>query len=215
MMNKILETVYGTTMGCQNIDILDSKAWNAMVKSIENNGTFIPGIERVLFNIGNKKYMVRDENGKTVKDENGKIKTESRKVLTTVIFFKDGTKCSVTNSEHDGVQFEKDKNTGIEVATRSSKEMGIVYALTKRLFGVPDLNGTILGNGFGRKLNDIVDAAYDSQVEDAKRKAAKAAAKAKYEATKGTAKPKQKRESLAKTIDRLTDILAALEAKNN
>ena len=65
----------------------------------------------------------------------------------------------------------------------------------------------------GRKLNDIVDAAYDIQEETAKRKAAKAAAKAKYEASKGTAKPKRQRESLAKTVDRLTDILDALQDK--
>ena len=212
-MNKILTTIPGNFCGCQNIDILDPSAWCYMVKSIEKNGTFVPGIKRVLFNIGNKKYMVRDADGKTVKDENGKVKTETRKVLTTVIFFDDGTKCTVTNSEHDGVQFEKNKD-GIEVASRCSKECGVVYCILKRCLADIDANGNALGNGFGRKLNDIVDAAYDSQVETAKRKAAKAEAKAKYEATKGTAKPKRQRESLAKTIDRLTDILEVLEAKN-
>lgn len=212
-MNKILTTIPGNFCGCQNIDILDPSAWCYMVKSIEKNGTFVPGIKRVLFNIGNKKYMVRDADGKTVKDENGKVKTETRKVLTTVIFFDDGTKCTVTNSEHDGVQFEKNKD-GIEVASRCSKECGVVYCILKRCLADIDANCNALGNGFGRKLNDIVDAAYDSQVEEAKRKAAKAEAKAKYEATKGTAKPKRQRESLAKTIDRLTDILEALEAKN-
>lgn len=212
-MNKILTTIPGNFCGCQNIDILDPSAWGSMVKSIEKNGTFVPGIKRVLFNTGNKKYMVRDVDGKTVKDENGKVKTETRKVLTTVIFFDDGTKCTVTNSEHDGVQFEKNKD-GIEVASRCSKECGVVYCILKRCCADIDANGNALGNGFGRKLNDIVDAAYDSQVENAKRKAAKAEAKAKYEATKGTAKPKRQRESLAKTIDRLTDILEALEAKN-
>ena len=212
-MNKILTTIPGNFCGCQNIDILDPSAWCYMVKSIEKNGTFVPGIKRVLFNIGNKKYIVRDADGKTVKDENGKVKTETRKVLTTVIFFDDGTKCTVTNSEHDGVQFEKNKD-GIDVASRCSKECGVVYCILKRCLADIDANGNALGNGFGRKLNDIVDAAYDSQVENAKRKAAKAEAKAKYEATKGTAKPKRQRESLAKTIDRLTDILEALEAKN-
>ena len=212
-MNKILTTIPGNFCGCQNIDILDPSAWCYMVKSIEKNGTFVPGIKRVLFNIGNKKYIVRDADGKTVKDENGKVKTETRKVLTTVIFFDDGTKCTVTNSEHDGVQFEKNKD-GIEVASRCSKECGVVYCILKRCLADIDYNGNALGNGFGRKLNDIVDAAYDSQVENAKRKAAKAEAKAKYEATKGTAKPKRQRESLAKTIDRLTDILETLEAKN-
>ena len=211
-MNKILTTIPGNFCGCQNIDILDPSAWCYMVKSIEKNGTFVPGIKRVLFNIGNKKYMVRDADGKTVKDENGKVKTETRKVLTTVIFFDDGTKCTVTNSEHDGVQFEKNKD-GIEVASRCSKECGVVYCILKRCLADIDANGNALGNGFGRKLNDIVDAAYDSQVENAKRKAAKAEAKAKYEATKGTAKPKRQRESLAKTIDRLTDILDALQDK--
>ena len=211
-MNKILTTIPGNFCGCQNIDILDPSAWCYMVKSIEKNGTFVPGIKRVLFNIGNKKYIVRDADGKTVKDENGKVKTETRKVLTTVIFFDDGTKCTVTNSEHDGVQFEKNKD-GIDVASRCSKECGVVYCILKRCLADIDANGNALGNGFGRKLNDIVDAAYDSQVEAAKRKAAKAAAKAKYEATKGTAKPKRQRESLAKTIDRLTDILDALQDK--
>ena len=204
-MNKILTTIPGNFSGCQNIDIIDPSAWCAMVRSIEKNGTFVPGIKRVLFNIGNKKYMVRDADGKT-------IKTETRKVLTTVIFFMDGTKCTVTNSEHDGVQFEKNKD-GIEVASRCSKECGVVYCILKRCLADIDDNGNVLGNGFGRKLNDIVDAAYDSQVENAKRKAAKAAAKAKYEATKGTAKPKRQRESLAKTIDRLTDILGSLQDK--
>ena len=211
-MNKILTTIPGNFCGCQNIDILDPSAWCAMVRSIEKNGTFVPGIKRVLFNIGNKKYMVRDADGKTIKDENGKVKTETRKVLTTVIFFMDGTKCTVTNSEHDGVQFEKNED-GIEVASRCSKECGVVYCILKRCLADIDANGNVLGNGFGRKLNDIVDAAYDSQVENAKRKAAKAAAKAKYEATKGTAKPKRQRESLAKTIDRLTDILDSLQDK--
>ena len=211
-MNKILTTIPGNFCGCQNIDILDPSAWGDMVKSIEKNGTFVPGIKRVLFNTGNKKYIVRDADGKTVKDENGKVKTETRKVLTTVIFFMDGTKCTVTNSEHDGVQFEKNKD-GIEVASRCSKECGVVYCILKRCLADIDYNGNALGNGFGRKLNDIVDAAYDSQVETAKRKAAKAEAKAKYEATKGTAKPKRQRESLAKTIDRLTDILDSLQDK--
>ena len=208
-MNKILTTIPGNFCGCQNIDILDPSAWCYMVRSIEKNGTFVPGIKRVLFNIGNKKYMVRDADGKTVKDENGKVKTETRKVLTTVIFFDDGTKCTVTNSEHDGVQFEKTKD-GIDVASRCSKECGVVYCILKRCLADIDANGNALGNGFGRRLNDIVDAAYDSKVEEAKRKAAKA----KYEATKGTAKPKRQRESLAKTIDRMTDILEALEAKS-
>ena len=211
-MNKILTTIPGNFSGCQNIDILDPSAWCYMVKSIEKNGTFVPGIKRVLFNTGNKKYMVRDADGKTVKDENGKVKTEIRKVLTTVIFFDDGTKCTVTNSEHDGVQFEKNED-GIEVASRCSKECGIVYCILKRCCADIDATGTALGTGFGRRLNDIVDAAYDSKVEEAKRKAAKAAAKAKYEAIKGTAKPKRQRESLAKTIDRLTDILEALQDK--
>lgn len=211
-MIKILERTYGKTFGCNNIDILDSESWNNLVESLEKSNAFIPDIKRTLFNVGTKKYTVRDENGKTVKDENGKPKTEVRKVLTTVIFFTDGTKCTVTNSEHDGVKFEKNKN-GIEVASACSKEVGVVYALVKKLAGRPDKNGNILGNGFGRKLHDLVEAAYDTNVEEAKRKAAKAAAKAKYEETKNTAKPKKPRESLAKSVDRLTNVLESLETK--
>ena len=208
-MNKILEKTYGTTMGCQNIDILEPVMWNSVVESLDSHNSYIPAISRVIYNVGTK---------------------DNRKTLTTVIFFIDGTKCTVTNSERDGVKFEDafsettkvDENgkayiektpLGFQIATHESKEIGLVYCLLKKVFGVPDCHGNILGNGFGRKLNDIVDAAYDSQVENAKRKAAKAAAKAKYEATKGTAKPKRQRESLAKTIDRLTDILETLQDK--
>lgn len=211
-MRKILERTYGQTFGCNNIDIIDPCSWNKLVDAIEKRNAFIPDISRTLFNIGTKKYNVRDENGKTVKDENGKPKTEVRKVLTTVIFFADGTKCTVTNSEHDGVKFEKNDD-GIEVASACSKEVGVVYALVKKLTGCPDENGNILGDGFGRKLHDIVDTAYDINVEEAKRKAAKTAAKAKYEATKNTGKPKRQRESLAKSVDRLAGILGVLDSK--
>ena len=208
-MNKILTTIPGNFSGCQNIDILEPVMWNSVVESLDSHNSYIPAISRVIYNVGTK---------------------NNRKTLTTVIFFVDGTKCTVTNSERDGVKFEDafsettkvDENgkayiektpLGFQIATHESKEIGLVYCLLKKVFGVPDCHGNVLGNGFGRKLNDIVDAAYDSQVENAKRKTAKAAAKAKYEATKGTAKPKRQRESLAKTIDRLTDILDSLQDK--
>ena len=208
-MNKILEKTHGTTLGYQNIDILEPVLWNSVVESLDSHNSYIPAISRVIYNVGTK---------------------NNYKTLTTVIFFVDGTKCTVTNSERDGVKFEdafsetiKVDETGktyiektplsFQIATHESKEIGLVYCLLKKVFGVPDCHGNVLGNGFGRKLNDIIDAAYDIQEETAKRKAAKAAAKAKYEASKGTAKPKRQRESLAKTVDRLTDILDALQDK--
>lgn len=219
-MTEVIRKVPGTTYGAQNVDIMSAYVWNQLVDEMTKNNTVMPDIKRIIYNVGTKKYPIHDEKGKAVKDENGKVKTETRKVLTTVVFFADNTKVSVTNSEHDGVQFEdavkeevKIDDTGkkytvktprgFQIATHASKEAGLVYAICKRRFGIPDENGTIQGDGFGRKLNDFVNNAYDSQLEAHIAKEAKAAAKAEYEARKNTAKPKAKRYSLGEAAEKL------------
>ena len=178
----------------------------------------MPGIGRVLFNVGKKAYPKLDADGKRIKDENGKLlMSEPVDVLTTVVFFADGTKVTVTNSENDGVKFlEKAAVPGdpespkVLVASESSKEMGLVYAICKRLYGKLDRKtGVVSGNGFGRKLHKEVEMAYDTVLEDAKNKHQKKLAKAKYEQSKGTAKPK--RPSFADTVKDLNCVVNGLK----
>ena len=182
----------------------------------EKNCT-MPDIARVIYNIGTKAYPKLDEDGKRIK-ENGKlVMTEPVKVLTTIVFFIDGTKVTVTNSEKDGVQFLEDKAIATDpesptvlVADETSKEMGLVYAIVKRLVGKVDWeSGKVEGNGFGRKLRDIGANAYDTNKEDAKNKHLQKVAKAKYEASKGTAKPKHP--SFAETVIDFKDAVNGLK----
>lgn len=209
-MDKILDvTEFGDISR-----VADEKVWGAFIKSMCRNNTFCPAVKRVIFNLGTK---------------------NDRKVLGTTVFFSDGTKTSVINSENDGLTFvdatkevvkvdETGKSytvkepLGFTVASDASKEMGLVYAIVKRMFGTQEINkktgkptDVIIGNGFGRKLRDLVEAGYDTQLEDYKNKEAKKAAKAEYEARKNTAK--KRRPSLAETVDKLADIVEKLAAK--
>jgi len=224
-MIKILNSVGQTTFGDKIISPNTStKNWNKFVDDMERNNTYIPEPVRVIYNIGTKAYPIL-ENGKRVKDENGKVKYGTPvKVLTTVVFFDDNTKVSVTNSENDGVKFIQTnaipgdpESPIVEVADEASKETGFVYASLKRACGIPDGNGNIVGNGFGRKLRDIVNNAYDTGLQEAANKYKNKLAKDKYEAAKGTAKPK--RPSFADTVvdlraatDNLKEMIQLLKA---
>lgn len=182
----------------------------------EKNCT-MPDIARVIYNIGTKAYPKLDEDGKRIKENGKPVMTEPVKVLTTVVFFIDGTKVTVTNSEKDGVKFIKvnavdnDSNSPVvEIADDTSKEMGLVYAVCKRMLGKVDWNtGKVEGDGFGRKLHDVVNRAYDTVREDAANKHNKKLAKAKYEASKGTAKCK--RPSFADTVIDFKDAVNGLK----
>lgn len=196
------------------------------IKALVNKNCTMPDIARVIYNVGTKAYPKLDpETGKRI-TENGKlVMNEPVKVLTTVVFFADGTKVTVTNSEKDGVKFIKvnaidnDSNSPVvEIADDTSKEMGLVYAVCKRMFGKVDWNtGKVEGDGFGRKLHDVVNRAYDYVREDAANKHNKKLAKAKYEASKGTSKCK--RPSFADTVidfkgavDGLKEMIEVLKA---
>lgn len=193
--------------------VKDICLFDDLTRDIKRNNTYCPDIIRVIYNIGTKTYPVLDENGKRIKDENGNFKYGAPvNVLTTVVFFKDGTKVSVTNSEHDGVKFIEQKVAKADgaptvlTADNASKEAGLVYAIAKRMIGKIGKNGKIDGDGFGRKLHDVIDFAYDTAFEAARNKYNKAEAKKAYEAKKGTAKPK--RPSFADTV---VDLRAAVD----
>lgn len=149
------------------------------------NGTYIPTIDRVMFNSGKRttKFHMEKQPDGTEK----KIVDETQPTLTTVLYWKDGTKTVVLNSENDPVEFGSDGKP-----TKAARERGVVYAIVKRLIGCygHDEKGrmTLKSEGFGRILNKLVDEAYDCQAEKAKREQKKLEAKKAYENRKGTAK---------------------------
>lgn len=184
-----------------------------VVKALKENNCYMPTVNRVIYNIGKKAYPKMDENGKRVKDKNGKVVMgEPVDVLATVVFFDDNTKISVVNSAHDGVTFEdhvlSNGNT-VKVASECSKEIGLVYAIIKRMIALPDKNDPdkMKAEGLGRLLRTAVkDLSYDSVIEKAELKIARAKSKAEHEAKLNTAKPK-KRYSIAGTLTRINEML--------
>ena len=197
---------------------------------IQNN-TYIPTIQRVIYNIGKKSYPKLDEKGKRIRkigpdgepikqplsasgkrlsDKDMFEMSEPVDVLATVVYFNDDTKISVVNSAADGVKFKDvtvEDGTTVKTATRESKEIGLVYAIVKRLCAKFDPNtGKMTESGIGRILNDIIDASYDSPVEAAKIKIAKAKSKAEHVAKLNTAKPKETY-SIKGTLERINKLL--------
>jgi hypothetical protein len=191
---------------CTNMPVIKSE----VLKDLELNNTAFPDIKRIIYNIGKKSYRKLDENGKTVRDENGKIvMSEPVDVLATVVYFVDDTKISVVNSAADGVKFEDhvlSNGSSVKVASRESKEMGLVYAIVKRLLTKYDENGKPLNSATGRILNDYVKGSYDCTIEKAELKIARAKSKAEHDAKLNTAKPK-KRYSIAETLARINEML--------
>lgn len=189
-----METVIKRTADGFLIRTTDSDKWDSFIKSMVNNNTFCPGIKRVIFNLKTTETRpVLDTAGKPVTDEKGRVKRQVVDVtpeLATVVYFMDGTKCTVVNSDKDVVTTEEKEvfywdlkadgsetqvKTGrkVKVASEAAKEAGVVYAIVKRIFGNVgrvDKQGKlhedeIDGNGFGRKLRDIVETAEDTQYE--------------------------------------------------
>lgn len=182
----------------------------------------------------------KDENGKPITDAKGRVEREQvpleNPVLATTVMFMDGTKTTVVNSLADKVQTEQkevrilaaDPKTGkatmaktgkfATVATDAAKEAGVVYAIVKRLFGKigrVDKQGKIhedevVGDGFGRKLKDIVDMAYDTQYETAFRDAQKAQAHKEHTAREEAAKARKaaRKPSFEENVATIAEALA-------
>lgn len=190
--------------------IRDNSISTEVLAKIYDNNCYIPTISRVIYNVGKKAYPSLDKNGKRLKDKDGKvIMSEPVDILATIVYFDDNTKVSVVNSVLDGVKFEDVKlsdGSTVKTASEASKEMGLVYAIVKRLVSSPDENGEFKNSGFGRKLRDEVAMAYDSVIEQAELKIARAKSKAEHEAKLNTAKPKQKY-SIKDTLARINELL--------
>ena len=223
--------------------ITDPYTWSPVVdseviKELKENNTTFPNIKRIIYNIGKKSYPKLDENGKRIrktgpdgkpikqlpKDSGKQLSDkdmfemlEPVDVFATVVYFADDTKISVVNSAADGVKFEDhvlSNGTTIKVASRESKEMGFVYAIVKRLLTKYDENGNPLNSATGRILNDYVKSSYDSVIENAELKIARAKSKAEHEAKMNTGKSKKKRYSIAETLERINTLLDKADGSN-
>ena len=166
--------------------------WKSFINNMNFNNTYCPNIKRVIFNLKTTDTKpVVGQDGKPVTDDKGRVKreiVEIKPVLATCVYFADGTKVTVVNSNLDAVNIERKeitysvvddsgKKTEVKtgkfavVASNASKEAGIVYAIAKRLLGAVDDDrrsrtyNQVKGNGFGRKLHEIVDMAYDTEYE--------------------------------------------------
>lgn len=78
-----------------------------VIDSIMTTGCYIPGISRIVFSTNRK---------------------NARVILTTIVYFDDGTRSVVMNSPGDSPVVDKDGNV-----TVTAKEAGIMYALAKRI----------------------------------------------------------------------------------
>lgn len=198
MMNTVMCKTPNGICITDNDDIVEQ-----VVKSLSWNNTFCPNIDRVIYNLG----KVR-----------GKKSHRPEYTLATTIFFVDGTKTTVKNSVHDKVAVEIEKiklSDGkvieVETATREAREVGLVYAIVKRLIGEPTENGEVKGH-FCSFLNKTVDAAFNQPVENAKTQAEEKIRKAKAKEMKKN-KVKKEQPSLRKCVQSLSDIISRLDKK--
>ena len=180
-----------------------------VISSLETNGTYLPDVSRVVFNLKtDKRIRVKDETTGEEKTETVKL---DNPILVTKIWWADGTSTTVKNSEHDKVETEEvelEDGRKVTVATECSKTFGIMAAVTKRTCGVPDKNGEMINTNLGKILSDIVKSAYDQNVETEKTRIKNAKRKAAAEVRAQKAKePKAKRYSIAEILNLIGPIL--------
>lgn len=180
------------------------------VGQLAKNGTYLPLVSKVLYNLKTEKKTVVEREDGTKEAVMEKLASPK---LATKVFWSDGSTTTVVNSPDDGISTEKRKlsdGSEIEVATEESKELGLVYAVVKRTCGVPGADGEMENTGLGRILRSLVKSGIDKGVEKAEARIRKAALKAKSKnaAPAGKkARPKSVNERLAEAVEKLTEIL--------
>ena len=202
---------------------MDEELGDYVVQSLIRNNTFVPNINNVIFNTKiDEDVIKKDENGNPVKDANGRVIKEKKPlenpVLVTVVYFVDGTKVTVRNSEKDGIKLEKKtiklsdgSEKVVTTASAESKEIGLVYAIVKRVICNYDEQGTIENAGFARLLNKIVDKAHVQDVENAKLLSERKISKARNkEAEKSKPSAKKEKASLRGTVNELMSVVKGL-----
>lgn len=168
---------------------------------------YLPKVQRLIFNLKTEEKVKNEDGTKS-------MRPLEHPILVTVLYFDDGTKVVVKNSLHDKIDLETKKlpnGKEVTVASEASKESGLVYAIAKRIFGIPDATGNIKGEGFGNILKRAVDKGIDQPYESELIKCKNAKAKAEHLAKQANAKPKESRPSLAKTVSALAEQIKSLQ----
>lgn len=175
---------------------------SAITRSLARNNTFCPNIDRTIFNLSKK------HNEETNSDDY---------ILATTVFFVDGTKVTVKNCLRDKISVETetirlsdDTRKEVETASLESREVGIAYAILKRMVCVPDEKGEVKG-GFGSFLNKAIENSWNQSVEEVRIKAEKDIRKAKFKDT--PKKEKEEKPSLRKCVRDLSELLSELKNK--
>ena len=234
MNTVITKIIDGDTKEILGLDFNENLG-DRVVESLIKNNTFVPNIERVIFNTKTTDEVAKkDGDGNPVLDDNGRVVKETvtleNPVLVTVVYFKDGTKVTVKNSDKDAIALVDEKvklsdgtETTVRTASQESKEIGLVYAIVKRIVCGYDKGGNVQNAGFAKFLHKVVRNALVQDVAEAKmagdRKISKAKAK-EAKAEKKAKAPREKRDlrsvvsDLASTVGGLKDIVAKLIGKN-
>lgn len=121
----------------------------------------------------------------------------SKVVLTTVVYFADCTRSIVKNALGDkiGLIYHDD---GTVTPDEDAKRLGLMYAITKRMFGTVDDNGNIMSNGYMYKLTKIANAGIDSNQASIRHAREKAEAKARHKKMLEEAKARKAKANEAK-----------------
>lgn len=105
----------------------------------------------------------------------------AKPTLTTVVYFSDGSRSVVKNTEVDGVKLNH-HDDGTVTATDDSKELGVIYAVTKRFLGTLNEDTHAMeANGYMNKLRKIIRKGSDANQQKARRQREKKEARARHE----------------------------------
>lgn len=158
-MNTFITPVYDSKdelIGYDYNDDLQDK----VIMSLMRNNVFVPNIERVIYNTS----QAEDKSW----------------VLQTEVQFVDGTRSVVKNSKLDDIKVEKvdvklDDGTvcgKVTTATEESREMGLVYAVFKRIICNYDTKGkeagTVKGAGILKFFKGIKDRTIVGEIHSMK-----------------------------------------------
>lgn len=201
---------------------MDDCVLKDVVESLKYNNAYIPPIDHVVFNTKTEDWVT--EPGKDG-DKPTKVKVQLEKpVLATIVYFADGTKVTVKNCEKDQITLVDEKvklpdgtETTVRTASHESKEIGLAYAVLKRIFCYYDENGNVNGGSLSRLLHEVIDDARCQDVEEAKAAVQKrismerrAEAKKHLEELESKPKKEKKRSAFQSMTDKLAEVTQGL-----
>ena len=173
-MNSVIEIdEYGIKHITEDDDIL-----TCVTNSLARNNTFFPNIDKIKIQDIDTHVVVMDENGKPKKDDKGKVIKEKCKQRQMMVRYADGSWNTVRLNPND----------------KNDPMVALLYAMVKRLFGVPNDRGYVNGSQFMNKLNNMIkNAETPEKLEDEKAKRAKE--KSEHDKAEHDAAEKRKEEN--------------------